>query len=1064
MTKRPTILTRILARLARRKPTKPESEKPAPERQKRRTESSFEPLEGRIAPAVLLNASTVQYKDAQGDLVTVAFSKALFNPGSGLDATLDRVFKFDTGNARASGNTDIAQTLQTLDLTGVTTVLLDQLNSPANGVSVTISAEVFNNLGDGLADVGYLKASQSALNGLVLGKVSIEGDLGRIDAGTAQKAVALKSLIVNSLGSLGTTTQATGGNLSSTILGAVGSLIVNQDVKDAILKIENGNVVNDKALPGNLGKLSIGGKLHVTANLAIVNAGSISVDGNIGSISIGTLPSDGIYGGSSQGSGRIHAVGSIGPVAIKGDIRGSAGKDSGELAGDGGIGDVTLQFSIFAGTGENSGRIVSSAGSIGKVSVYAIRGETGIDTGSESGDGAGAIFASTGIKSLSVLGGTTSGNIRGGAGDASGVVTTATGSIGKVSISGGIFGGAGLRSGRVFAGGSISSALVGGLTGGAGNESGVLRAGDDLGTIHVGFLTGGTGSESGVIRATNDIASLIVDKVITGGTGRESGSIRANNLASLLVKNGDSLAGAIVAGTGIRSGFVGTGATAGKIVLTGSLVGSTTSALEAAGSISIGTDLGSLIVTHSVTGGVAEATGAVVVNGKAGRISVGDQLTGAAGNYSGSIVVSGSVGAISLSGSMMGGSGLSSGSILAGVDFSGPGNVKTITVGGTITGGSGVNSGVISASGVISKITIFTPDEIIHPVLVGGTGGGSGSIYAEKGLGTVSLFGNIVGHDGFASGTIRAGGIAKAIIITGGITGGVGEQSGSIRITDSAAVPGTLTRLKMGTLFGGSGNDSGQILADGTIASATLGQTTGSSGLRTGSILAGFGNLTVAEGTLKLGGIASLKINGGIQAAAGAESGSIIAAGSLKSVTVAGAMTGSIVSAGRTIGSLTANSLQGVHIRAIGQAVQTKTDIAIQSLIVLGNVDGSEVLAGYDRYGNATNGDAQIGKVFVKENWNGSSMAAGVADVGGDGFGSADDAVIPGSNAAIFSKIASVIIGKNATGRADASQVGFVAQQIDFMSINGVKQLLTAEKNAIVLTTSLNEITIREVA
>lgn len=1053
MTKRPSLLSRILSRIGGRKSTKPDPAKPAPAKEKRRTESSFEPLEGRIAPAVLLNASTVQYKDVDGDLVTVSFSKALFTPGAGLDAMLDRVFKFDTGNVRTSGTTDNAQVLQTLDLTGVAPSLFDLDKSITNGVSVAVTAEPFNSQGDGLVNVGYVKATQSAINGLTLGKVTIEGDLGRIDAGTSSKATAIKSLVVNSLGLLGTSTQAAGGDLTSTFIGAVGSVIVNTSVKDVVFTIENGNVTNGKPLPGNLGGLFIGGKLSVTPNLAVVDAGSFVVDGNIGKVTVGTVPSDGIFGGSSQGSGRIHADGKIGSAVIRGDIRGGAGDNSGQLSAIRGIGDVTLQFSVFAGGGENSGRIVSSQGSLGKISLHAIRGEIGIDDGGDSGDGAGAISAATGIKSIRVLGGTSDGNIRGGVGDGSGAVTTFTGSIGSVDISGSIIGGAGLRSGRVFAGENISHATVGNITGGAGSESGVLRAGTDLGTTTVRSLTGGTGSESGVVRAGDEIKSLVIDQVITGGTGTESGAVRADDLTSLVVKNSGNLADAIVAGTGLRSGYVVTSATAGKIVLNGSLNGATIDAKEAAGSISIGTDLSSLTVTTSLIGGPASETGAVVVNGKAKSIFIGENLIGAAGNYSGTVSVSGSATSVSVIGDLVGGGGLSSAAISVGTDS---GDAKSIVVGGGVTGGNGVNSALISASGAIAKLTVGEG-------LAGGTGGGSGGIFGGRGLGTVSIIGNVAGGDGFASGSIRAGGIAKAITITGSITGAVGTQSGSIRVTDSGAIAGTLTSLKMGALIGGGGDDSGQIFADGPIVAATLAQATGAAGLRTGSIIAGFGNLAAAEGLTKLGGIGSLKLTG-IQAAAGTESGSILAGGALKSVTVNGPITGSVISAGTVIQSLTANSLQGASVLAVGQVVQTKTDLAIAKLTVLGAVSGSKVLAGYDRFGNALNGDAQIGSVKVTGNWAGSSMAAGVLDVGVDGFGSADDTVISGGNPAILSKIASVVIDGNVTGRADASQVGFVAQQIDFMSIAGSKVALTTAKNTIVLTTSLNEITIREVA
>src|SRR5687768_18511403 len=90
---------------------RPKSPAPAPapsatngKPQRRRTDSSFEPLEGRIAPAILLNASTVQFTDTDGDLVTVKLSKPLLQ-GPGLDALLDEVFKFkDDGTVRADGS------------------------------------------------------------------------------------------------------------------------------------------------------------------------------------------------------------------------------------------------------------------------------------------------------------------------------------------------------------------------------------------------------------------------------------------------------------------------------------------------------------------------------------------------------------------------------------------------------------------------------------------------------------------------------------------------------------------------------------------------------------------------------------------------------------------------------------------------------------------------------------------------------------------------------------------------------------------------------------------------
>ena len=1078
-----SLLRRLLTRIAGRKDEQPQPVKQPPEKRgKRRTESSFEPLEGRIAPAILLNPTTVQFKDSQGDLVTVKFSKALFGPGNTLDALLDRVFKFDTGNVRSNGNTDTAQELQTIDLLGVTTTPLNQSTSPANGISITISAD---GSGDGLANVGFINANQSAQNGITLGKILVKGDLGRIDAGVVTKPIGLQSLIVNSLGKFGTTTQASAGaSLESTIFGAVGSIAVNTDVKDVIFGIENGNIINGKTLAGNLGSLTIGGKLSVSANLALADSGSFTVGGDIGTVKIGssTISGGGIYGGGSQGAGRIHAVGKIGALTVNGDIRGSAGKDSGQVAGDKGIGSVALQFSLFAGSGEGSGRIVSIQGSIGDVSLVSIRGETSIDGGA-SGKNSASIFAAGSIGNLTLTGAPADGNILGGAGEGSGSVSASNGNLGKLSMQGSITGGAGLRSGRIFTAGDISSVRAGAINGGAGLESGVIRAGDDIGAISIGGLTGSTGSESGSIRAGDDVKSILVrgsmtgaggtgtgtirvgdnvgkitvQGVMIGGAGTESGSIFAGDVVSLSVMNSGSVADGIAAGTGLRSGHVSVAGTVGKIVIEGSLNGSIAGAKDNGGSILVGTSLGSISVSKSLIGGVSEANGAIVVNGKVGTITVGENLIGGAGNYSGGLSVRGAASSISVGGNLAGAGGIYSASINVGTDFTVKSNLKSLLVAGAITGGAGANSGLVFSGGGIDKATIGNAAAPIGDILKGGTGNGSGSIFASRGLGTVKVFGNVGGGDGVSSGTIRAGGIAKSIILTGAISGGVGQGSGGVSVLDDGTIAGTLVSLKLGALHGGVGDDSGQIQADGSILSVQLSQMNGSTGLRSGTVIAGFGNNAATEGLVKLGGIASVKITLDAQAAAGGESGSIIAAGSIKSLKVGGFMSGTVVSAGRDIGTISAASLQGVEIRALGQAVQTKTDVAIAKLSVSGSVEGSRVLAGYDRFGNAANGDAQIGSVIVGGVWASSSLVAGVIDVNNDGFGSADDIVIPAGNDQIIARISSIVIGGNGGG-------SFVAQQIDSMTVAGARVALTTAKNTIVLTNGMNEIIIREVA
>src|SRR6476619_505566 len=67
---------------------------------------SIEPLEKRIAPASLIDPSTLIYTDLEGDTVTVRFSKPIFDPGSPvLNTLLEGVFKFSAGDAHSGTDT-----------------------------------------------------------------------------------------------------------------------------------------------------------------------------------------------------------------------------------------------------------------------------------------------------------------------------------------------------------------------------------------------------------------------------------------------------------------------------------------------------------------------------------------------------------------------------------------------------------------------------------------------------------------------------------------------------------------------------------------------------------------------------------------------------------------------------------------------------------------------------------------------------------------------------------------------------------------------------------------------
>src|SRR5262249_6289230 len=114
-------------------------------------------------------------------------------------------------------------------------------------------------------------------------------------------------------------------------------------------------------------------------------------------------------------------------------------------------------------------------------------------------------------------------------------------------------------------------------------------------------------------------------------------------------------------------------------------------------------------------------------------------------------------------------------------------------------------------------------------------------------------------------------------------------------------------------------------------------------------------------------------------------------------------------------GDLKGNSTNQVIISAHGQAKPSTTaDVAIGKLIVLGNVDHALILAGVTPGGLPQTADAQVGAVFVGQNWIASSLAAGAVP-GIDGFfGNASDAKMAGGGIkdvpGIVSKVAGVTV------------------------------------------------------
>ncbi len=398
-----------------------------PRRQRYRAFMSVTPLEMRLAPAVLVSPFEVTYENESKQEVDVKISVGVFDA-----TTINQVFTFNTGNVSGITNTS-PQQLQELDLT--------QLAHPADAAGATLSITL--NL---TAPSSPLPFSVGFINapGINLGAVSVQGDLGGINAGATTSGVGLASLTVGSMGQLGTTTQPplSSFGLVSTIQGSLGGLSVNGNL--------NGELID--VLDGSIGPIALSGSL---------------------------------IGGSTLDSGAIIASGTIGPVTIGGNIVGSTGPYSGSITSGGDMGNVTVDGSIEGNTGANSGQIFSG-GTIGavQVGVATVKGSGNV-IGSSS-PGSGTILATGDF--LSTV--TVVGSLEGGTGNGSGEIGSAfyvdSSIVGPVNIGGNLVGSSGYFAGSLFSAADIGKVTVGGsLEGGLGNTSGAIAANGNLGQVTV---------------------------------------------------------------------------------------------------------------------------------------------------------------------------------------------------------------------------------------------------------------------------------------------------------------------------------------------------------------------------------------------------------------------------------------------------------------------------------------------------------------------------------------------------------------------------------------------------
>jgi hypothetical protein len=453
----------------------------------------LEQLERRDAPATLVNDTTLTYQDADGDNVRVTFSRPLLTP-----ANVGTIFTFNAFGV--TGSNALPQQLWEIDLTSV--------GAGANGIGIKAAAARSSVTGgDGVAHVGYIDST-----GIPLGRVNIDGDLGRIDCGAVGTDVGLASLRVASIGQYLLDTQGGAGDLDSTVLGDVGSLVVKGNIREAFFSVENA---------GTLRTARIGGS---------------------------------IIGGAAASSGRIQAQGGMGSVVVGGSLFGGGGDGSGAIAPLPGGGSFTVRGSLIGASGSDSGSIQSSFGSIRRISVGGdLRG---------IGPDSGAIIVWGNLGQANVRG-----SLHGGGASNAGSIIT-LGTMGTVRVGGGIRGGTGGATGSIFGDRIASVRIAGSVFGGPGIRSGSIFASDVIGSVAIGGNVTGSSTNPVAIMAggSGDPAAVVLPKITIGGSAQSlvilagylvSGPFSADASIGRVRVGGDWIASSILAG--VDPGLDGTG-------------------------------------------------------------------------------------------------------------------------------------------------------------------------------------------------------------------------------------------------------------------------------------------------------------------------------------------------------------------------------------------------------------------------------------------------------------------------------------------------------------------------
>jgi hypothetical protein len=380
-----------------------------------------------------------------------------------------------------------------------------------------------------------------------LGKISIRGDLGALEAGdTTPETPAVTMVQVTSYGRGGVTTDG------GTIQGRIPLFMVTNDFAGNLHLIGSAGIID---------KLVIGGSLAGLPGLA--NSGHIEADGGFGSVKIAS----GIRGTDAAGTGVLKTVAGLKTLFVSGGMTAGSGSGSGRI--DIGASAGKMQFGGGA-MGSLSGKI--SVG--GSLDVLTIGGSVVGPVEIGGSVKMVTIAGSIGDRDVSSAGFVTIGGSAGTVRVLGSLVNDGGFNSGILDVGGSaktVFVGGGVQGGRIFIGGNLNGLTITGDIVGTDSGGGFVSVTGDAGSVRIGgdILGGPGGSGGGALILTKSVKTLAVLGSVRGGDGFQAGSVRVDGAAGAVFIGGDILGGE----GGSDAGSLRFGATMSALTIGGSIRG-----------------------------------------------------------------------------------------------------------------------------------------------------------------------------------------------------------------------------------------------------------------------------------------------------------------------------------------------------------------------------------------------------------------------------------------------------------------------------------------------------------